>query len=109
MFTVSVSVFQCNNPLTKEPKLKAALRILPEWKEYDYEVKVLWDKVYNTKTRHQVEYEPPSIGKKKIGEVFSKFLTIENINLKSDFELKFLSGLFELYSACSVQSFRRTS
>ena len=100
MFTVSVSVFQCNNPLTKEPKLKAALRILPEWKEYDYEVKVLWDKVYNTKTRHQVEYEPPSIGKKKIGEVFSKFLTIENINLKSDFELndiEKLRGFFLAY------------
>ncbi|XP_078310602.1 UDP-glucose:glycoprotein glucosyltransferase 1-like [Crassostrea virginica] len=57
----------CNNPLTKEPKLKAALRILPEWKEYDYEVKVLWDKVYNTSTRLQVEYEPPSIDENKIG------------------------------------------
>lgn len=57
----------CNNPLTKEPKLKAALRILPEWKEYDYEVKVLWDKVYNTNTRLQVEYEPPNIDETKIG------------------------------------------
>lgn len=73
MFTISVSVFQCNNPLTKEPKLKAALRILPEWKEYDYEVKVLWDKVYNTSTRLQVEYEPPSIDENKIGELLSKF------------------------------------
>ncbi|XP_056004849.1 UDP-glucose:glycoprotein glucosyltransferase 1-like isoform X3 [Ostrea edulis] len=57
----------CNNPLTKEPKLKAALRILPEWKEYDYEVKVLWDKVYKTNTRIQVEYEPPNIDEAKIG------------------------------------------
>ncbi|XP_062620063.1 UDP-glucose:glycoprotein glucosyltransferase 1-like [Saccostrea cucullata] len=57
----------CNNPQTKEPKLKAALRILPEWKEYDYEIKVLWDKVYKTNTRKQVEYEPPNIDEKKIG------------------------------------------
>ncbi|XP_071084353.1 UDP-glucose:glycoprotein glucosyltransferase 1-like isoform X2 [Haliotis cracherodii] len=47
----------CNNPLTKEPKLSAAMRIVPEWKEYDYEIKVLWDKVYGTNTRLQTEYE----------------------------------------------------
>ncbi|CAD6189361.1 unnamed protein product [Caenorhabditis auriculariae] len=29
----------CNNPLTKEPKLDSAVRIIPEWKEYDEEVK----------------------------------------------------------------------
>ena len=60
-------LFQCNNPLTKEPKLKAALRIAPEWKEYDYEIKVLWDKVYGTKTRSQIEYEAPDIDTKQIG------------------------------------------
>ncbi|KAJ8309822.1 hypothetical protein KUTeg_011687 [Tegillarca granosa] len=57
----------CNNPQTKEPKLKAALRIAPEWKEYDYEIKVLWDKVYGTNTRSQIEYEPPQIDTEKIG------------------------------------------
>ncbi|XP_052105584.1 UDP-glucose:glycoprotein glucosyltransferase 1-like [Mytilus californianus] len=57
----------CNNPLTKEPKLKAALRIAPEWKEYDYEIKVLWDKIYGTNTRSQLEYEAPKIDTKEIG------------------------------------------
>lgn len=33
------------------------MRIVPEWKEYDYEIKVLWDKVYGTNTRLQTEYE----------------------------------------------------
>ena len=28
----------CNNPETKEPKLQAARRIVPEWVEYDAEV-----------------------------------------------------------------------
>ena len=29
----------CNNPLTKEPKLNRAMRIVPEWKEYDSEIR----------------------------------------------------------------------
>lgn len=33
--------FQCNNPMTKEPKLEAAVRIVPEWQDYDQEVKQL--------------------------------------------------------------------
>ncbi|MED6251213.1 hypothetical protein ATANTOWER_025443 [Ataeniobius toweri] len=32
---------QCNNPKTKEPKLMAAARIVPEWVEYDKEIKKL--------------------------------------------------------------------
>lgn len=32
---------QCNNPKTKEPKLEAALRIVPEWAEYDFEIQQL--------------------------------------------------------------------
>jgi UDP-glucose:glycoprotein glucosyltransferase len=31
--------FQCNNPQTKEPKLDAAQRIVPEWKDYDSEIR----------------------------------------------------------------------
>ncbi|KAM3933578.1 UDP-glucose:glycoprotein glucosyltransferase 2 [Leptodactylus fuscus] len=31
----------CNNPKTKEPKLKAAARIVPEWTEYDNEIRQL--------------------------------------------------------------------
>uniref|UniRef100_A0A7E4VIA0 UDP-glucose:glycoprotein glucosyltransferase n=1 Tax=Panagrellus redivivus TaxID=6233 RepID=A0A7E4VIA0_PANRE len=29
----------CNNPQTKEPKLDSAVRIIPEWKEYDEEIR----------------------------------------------------------------------
>nr|XP_055070737.1 UDP-glucose:glycoprotein glucosyltransferase 2 isoform X1 [Misgurnus anguillicaudatus]XP_055070738.1 UDP-glucose:glycoprotein glucosyltransferase 2 isoform X1 [Misgurnus anguillicaudatus]XP_055070739.1 UDP-glucose:glycoprotein glucosyltransferase 2 isoform X1 [Misgurnus anguillicaudatus]XP_055070740.1 UDP-glucose:glycoprotein glucosyltransferase 2 isoform X1 [Misgurnus anguillicaudatus] len=29
----------CNNPKTKEPKLSAAVRIVPEWSDYDNEIK----------------------------------------------------------------------
>ncbi|KAE8604939.1 hypothetical protein XENTR_v10014902 [Xenopus tropicalis] len=32
----------CNNPMTKEPKLQAAVRIVPEWQEYDQEIKKLY-------------------------------------------------------------------
>ncbi|XP_029471306.1 UDP-glucose:glycoprotein glucosyltransferase 1 isoform X2 [Rhinatrema bivittatum] len=32
----------CNNPMTKEPKLQAAMRIVPEWQDYDQEVKRLY-------------------------------------------------------------------
>uniref|UniRef100_W5KUJ0 UDP-glucose ceramide glucosyltransferase-like 1 n=1 Tax=Astyanax mexicanus TaxID=7994 RepID=W5KUJ0_ASTMX len=31
----------CNNPKTKEPKLSAAVRIVPEWTSYDSEIKQL--------------------------------------------------------------------
>uniref|UniRef100_A0A670I460 UDP-glucose ceramide glucosyltransferase-like 1 n=1 Tax=Podarcis muralis TaxID=64176 RepID=A0A670I460_PODMU len=32
----------CNNPMTKEPKLQAAMRIVPEWQDYDQEIKQLF-------------------------------------------------------------------
>uniref|UniRef100_A0A8D2IJG0 UDP-glucose ceramide glucosyltransferase-like 1 n=1 Tax=Varanus komodoensis TaxID=61221 RepID=A0A8D2IJG0_VARKO len=32
----------CNNPMTKEPKLQAAMRIVPEWQDYDQEIKQLY-------------------------------------------------------------------
>ena len=37
-------VAQCNNPLTKEPKLSVAMRLLPEWAVYDHEVRDLMDR-----------------------------------------------------------------
>ncbi|XP_011150844.1 UDP-glucose:glycoprotein glucosyltransferase isoform X1 [Harpegnathos saltator] len=37
----------CNNPMTKEAKLQAAIRILPEWVGYDEEIKTLQQKVEN--------------------------------------------------------------
>ncbi|KAK6112554.1 UDP-glucose:Glycoprotein Glucosyltransferase family protein [Brugia pahangi] len=33
----------CNNPQTKEPKLDSAMRIIPEWKDYDAEIKALFE------------------------------------------------------------------
>ncbi|XP_028175113.1 UDP-glucose:glycoprotein glucosyltransferase [Ostrinia furnacalis] len=35
----------CNNPQTKEAKLSAAMRIVPEWREYDAELKALQARV----------------------------------------------------------------
>ncbi|KAJ8960833.1 hypothetical protein NQ318_020129 [Aromia moschata] len=35
----------CNNPMTKEAKLTAAVRILPEWKSYDDEIRELQKKI----------------------------------------------------------------
>jgi UDP-glucose:glycoprotein glucosyltransferase len=35
----------CNNPLTKEAKLTAAKRIVPEWETYDLEIKALMSRV----------------------------------------------------------------
>ncbi|XP_066600905.1 UDP-glucose:glycoprotein glucosyltransferase 1-like [Prorops nasuta] len=37
----------CNNPMTKEAKLQAAMRILPEWVGYDEEIKVLQQRLEN--------------------------------------------------------------
>lgn len=37
----------CNNPKTKEPKLTAAMRIIPEWKSRDSEIRQLWERVYH--------------------------------------------------------------
>jgi len=37
----------CNNPLTKEPKLERAKRILPEWESYDKQVKQLSEEIVN--------------------------------------------------------------
>ncbi|XP_014296354.1 UDP-glucose:glycoprotein glucosyltransferase [Microplitis demolitor] len=37
----------CNNPMTKEAKLQAAMRILPEWVGYDEEIKALQLRIEN--------------------------------------------------------------
>ena len=58
-----IYLLQCNNPLTKEPKLTAAARIVPEWTTYDLEVKGLWDKVYKSKksnTSTKISKEEPT-------------------------------------------------
>lgn len=43
IFLVVFVFLQCNNPLTKEPKLVSAMRILPEWNGYDQEIRWLQD------------------------------------------------------------------
>jgi hypothetical protein len=40
---------QCNNPKTKEPKLTAAMRIIPEWKRRDNEIRQLQDRINSLK------------------------------------------------------------
>nr|CDS32366.1 UDP glucose:glycoprotein glucosyltransferase 1 [Hymenolepis microstoma] len=39
----------CNNPLTKEPKLKAAKRIIPDWTSFDEEIKELQEEFSKSK------------------------------------------------------------
>ncbi|GAB0179273.1 UDP-glucose:glycoprotein glucosyltransferase 2 [Grus japonensis] len=39
----------CNNPQTKEPKLKAAARIVPEWVDYDSEIRRLIQQIEKEK------------------------------------------------------------
>lgn len=48
---------QCNNPLTKEPKLASAMRIAPEWTGYDQEVRLLQERVAQSPST-----TPPSQG-----------------------------------------------
>lgn len=46
---------QCNNPMTKEAKLQAAVRILPEWIGYDEEIKALQLKLENENRQTEKE------------------------------------------------------
>uniref|UniRef100_A0A452H2W3 Glucosyltransferase 24 catalytic domain-containing protein n=1 Tax=Gopherus agassizii TaxID=38772 RepID=A0A452H2W3_9SAUR len=49
----------CNNPMTKEPKLQAAVRIVPEWQDYDQEIKQLYSSVHyatDSVTEQQFHY-----------------------------------------------------
>uniref|UniRef100_A0A672LE22 UDP-glucose ceramide glucosyltransferase-like 1 n=1 Tax=Sinocyclocheilus grahami TaxID=75366 RepID=A0A672LE22_SINGR len=41
----------CNNPKTKEPKLSAAVRIVPEWSKYDNEIKQFLKQVKEQKEK----------------------------------------------------------
>lgn len=43
----------CNNPLTKEAKLTAAQRLVPEWKDYDQEIKNLFNRVEAGEVEHE--------------------------------------------------------
>ncbi|XP_044147949.1 LOW QUALITY PROTEIN: UDP-glucose:glycoprotein glucosyltransferase 1-like [Bufo gargarizans] len=50
----------CNNPKTKEPKLEAAVRIVPEWQDYDQEIKRLQSRILEV-TSGTVEDQPDVI------------------------------------------------
>lgn len=59
----------CNNPLTKEAKLTAAQRIVPEWKDYDQEIKNLLAKAELGEVEHEEELnETTKDGTDKKGE-----------------------------------------
>lgn len=51
---------QCNNPLTKEPKLDRAMRIAEEWILYDKEIKSVLEenKNLNTNADHKSNGTP---------------------------------------------------
>lgn len=55
----------CNNPKTKEPKLTAAARIVPEWVEYDNKIKQLLrqvqEKQETTSEKHGSSSQPKDI------------------------------------------------
>lgn len=68
MCVCDVSAFfllQCNNPKTKEPKLTAAARIVPEWVEYDNEIKQLLRRMQE---REDAATQNPSTSLHKKGE-----------------------------------------
>ncbi|EUB64911.1 UDP-glucose:glycoprotein glucosyltransferase [Echinococcus granulosus] len=46
----------CNNPMTKEPKLSAAMRIIPEWKDYDNEITALQNRFADVKKNTSKEH-----------------------------------------------------
>ncbi|CAO1435852.1 unnamed protein product [Diamesa tonsa] len=58
----------CNNPLTKEAKLTAAQRIVPEWKGYDEEIKNLMAKVDEDNVKHSEGETEEPIKQDKIQE-----------------------------------------
>ncbi|XP_034430786.1 UDP-glucose:glycoprotein glucosyltransferase 2 isoform X2 [Hippoglossus hippoglossus] len=55
----------CNNPKTKEPKLTAAARIVPEWVEYDNEIKRLLRRVEEQGDAEKEEHSPSASQHKK--------------------------------------------
>ncbi|KAA0715726.1 UDP-glucose:glycoprotein glucosyltransferase 2 [Triplophysa tibetana] len=50
----------CNNPKTKEPKLSAAVRIVPEWSKYDNEIKQFLRQVNEQKEKIGQQESPSS-------------------------------------------------
>jgi len=59
---------QCNNPLTKEAKLTAAMRIVSEWKDYDLEVKKLQNNLNRNQTDEEGDLKSRESTVRKAGE-----------------------------------------
>lgn len=53
----------CNNPQTKEAKLTAAQRIVPEWTQYDQEIKRLMVRIDSELHEHSPRQQESSTGK----------------------------------------------
>ncbi|CAH8474629.1 unnamed protein product [Schistosoma turkestanicum] len=66
----------CNNPRTKEPKLTAAMRIAPEWIDYDREIKKLWKRTYPSSTTTEGSSSSSSDSIKTSAPEFSTASTI---------------------------------
>lgn len=52
-FSSAKTIDLCNNPQTKEAKLTAAQRIVPEWTGYDMEIKNLLNRVEDGEIEHE--------------------------------------------------------
>lgn len=60
-----IYIFQCNNPKTKEPKLEAAIRIVPEWTDYDSEIQKLINRIRKEK-KNGTQLHPKGETKEKL-------------------------------------------
>jgi len=65
MFLFDHNNLKCNNPLTKEPKLDRARRILPEWDGFDQEVRAV---VEEQRKRSSAETTIKPDDKKRVGD-----------------------------------------
>lgn len=64
---LSAYLLQCNNPKTKEPKLTAAVRIVPEWVEYDNQIKQLLRRVQEQRVT-ATQGQSPAASRDKKGQ-----------------------------------------
>uniref|UniRef100_A0A0X3PJY9 UDP-glucose:glycoprotein glucosyltransferase 1 n=1 Tax=Schistocephalus solidus TaxID=70667 RepID=A0A0X3PJY9_SCHSO len=69
----------CNNPMTKEPKLSAAIRIIPNWGKYDQEIKKLQARVAERRSKL---------------ERLSSFTVLENTTVAPSLELRMTTEEF---------------
>ncbi|KAK4757504.1 hypothetical protein SAY87_018805 [Trapa incisa] len=61
----------CNNPMTKEPKLQGARRIVPEWTDLDSEARTFTAKILRDEPDFEMPVQPPAEPKPKDTKVDS--------------------------------------